>query len=127
MGLIQCKAFTQHGCMIKQTKQPLICCHSCRGYEQCLKRCENKPRSCGMGTVTDKELYSPFENNPLYREKRVAKYDADTGKLIAVFTSVNAAADSIRDGSSHASRATCISRSARGVQKTAKGYVWRYI
>lgn len=127
MGLIQCKAFTMHGCMRKSTKQPLICCYSCKDYDSCPTRCMNKPRSCRMSEVTDKELCNPFESNPRYREKRVAKYNPDTGELIATYASVQEAADSIHDGSSHGSRATSISKCATGTQKTAKGYVWRYL
>ena len=127
MSAIHCKAFTWHGCMKKPTKKPIICCHSCKGFDNCLIRCENKPRSCGMSEVTDIELCNPFESNPNYRKKRVAQYDKDTGELIATFASVKEAADSILDGSSHGSRATSIAKCATGEQNTAKGYVWRYV
>ena len=126
MELIRCNAFKMHGCMKKATQAPLICCHSCRCYDECEVRCQNKPRSCGMGKVTDAELHKPFEETLKRKTKRVAKYDADTGELIAVFESIKDAANSVEDGP-FASRAALIGKCANGIQKTAKGYVWKFV
>lgn len=128
MGLIQCKAFTMHGCMKKATTLPLVCCHSCRNYVTCSFRCENKPMSCGMNVVTDEKLYKPFEGTITKKKKQrgVAKYDAETGELLAVYESVKDAAYSVQNGNL-ASNITLICRCASGGQKSSKGYAWRHI
>lgn len=127
MGLIRCDAFKMHGCMRRATKEPLVCCHSCTNYEDCLYRCENKPRSCGFGVVTEQELFQPVaRKRKVKKGKRVSQYDADTGELIKTFETVKDAAHSFPERD-FGSLANSISMCARGEQKTAKGYVWRYV
>ena len=53
--------------------------------------------------------------------KRVAQYDPESGKLLAVFPSIKAAAESIYGGSP-----SDICQCCKGRGKTAYGYVWRY-
>lgn len=129
MGLIRCDAFKQHGCMKRATQAPLICCHSCKHYESCSFRCENKPRSCGRGVVTEQNLFQPAvksKKEKIKKGKRVAQYDADTGELIRTFDSVKDAAHTFPDRE-FGSISACISTCARGGQRTANGYVWRYL
>lgn len=127
MGLIQCDAFIYHGCMKKKVKSQLICCHSCPSYDDCQKRCENKPNFCGKSKAVKEDMYNPVNGALKPNENRVAQYDPYTGELIAVFVSLKEAANSIDDGSSYNARIASISNCARGIQNTAKGYVWKYL
>lgn len=53
--------------------------------------------------------------------KRVAQYDPETGELLAVYPSLEAAAKAVYRG-----RPSNICACCKGRLKTAYGYVWRY-
>ena len=129
---IKCIAFLDHPGHCKYNASGcyeglLMCCHSCERYGYCLDRCKNMVHKCGKTAIEEvyekkhaavREEKEARRTMPTEKKRyRIIQYDRNGVKL-AVYYSYKDASEAIGVSDSF------ISRAARGVAKSAGGYLW---
>lgn len=111
-----CKVFPYQPC--SDTKYALgqtLCCHDCAEYKYCQIRCENRPSLCGKSEHGEYDIDIDGK-----RSRQVAKYNAETGELIAVYVNSKTAA-SVNELS-----ISCLYHALRKKDGKCHGFIWRY-
>ena len=111
-----CKAFAYQSCSNKKNVvRTNICCHDCEEYKNCKVRCENRPSICGKSEQG--EIVQPVGHTQV---RQVAKYNAETGELIAVYVSAKVAA------SINGINESTLYHALGKKDGTCNGFIWRY-
>lgn len=118
--MIGCNAYNSQPCQswrgVNSTGR-VQCCRHCKKYDDCkLMKCKNNTDKCG------KIVFDAVKVDSCKKGKRVAKLDAVTGEVLAIYDTVKQASEATGIKCSGS-----ISQVCRGKGVTTGGYKWRYV